>query len=419
MSTAHELVEMVARRSYGKLVALIAARTRDVSGAEDALADAFAIALAEWPASGLPANPEAWLLTVARRRSINVERHRQRGEAVADELQRLLPESPPSGIPDERLALLFACAHPAIDSSIRAPLMLQAVLGLDAARIASAFLVSPAAMSQRLVRAKSKIREAGIPFRIPEPEELPARVGAVLDAIYAAFAESWLDPNSSDGGLRDLTSEAIFLARVAADLLPEEAEALGLLALMLYSEARHPARRNGRGEYVPLDEQNASLWNREMIQEAEALLWRASKLSTVGRYQLEAALQSAHVSRLLSGNENWEAILSLYDALFALTGSPVVALNRAVTLARLHGPAIALAAVDEIASGSPLEQYQPYWAARADLLAKAERYAEAHHAYELAIGLERDPAVREFLQRKQQFSAKNAENSSVLGTDRE
>jgi predicted RNA polymerase sigma factor len=398
MATAHELVEMVARRSYGKLVALIAARTRDVSGAEDALSEAFTVALAQWPQTGLPANPEAWLLTVARRKSINVERHRRMGEAVSQELQRILPDASQTDIPDERLALMFACAHPAIDQAIRAPLILQTVLGLEAARIASAFLVSPSAMSQRLVRAKTKIREAAIPFRIPEREELPARVDAVLDAIYGAFAESWLDASAGEGARRDLATEAIFLARLAADLLPGEAEALGLLALLLYSEARHPARRNCRGEYVPLDEQNTELWDAAMVQEAESLLLRASKFGVAGRYQLEAAVQSAHAHRLRSGCDNWEAIVQLYDALFALTGSPVVALSRAVAIAKLHGPAIALALLDEIATDSRLNEYQPYWAARADLLAREGRTQEAQQAYALVVGLERDPAVRDFLQ---------------------
>jgi len=401
MSTAQETIEAVARRSYGKLIAFLAARTRDVSSAEDALSEAFATAIAEWPKTGLPQNPEAWLLTVARRKSINTERHLRRGEALSDHVAPTLPEHTPTEIPDERLALLFACAHPAIDASIRAPLMLQAVLGLDAARIASAFLVSPAAMSQRLVRAKTKIREAAIPFRVPDRSELASRVAAVLDAIYAAFSEGWLDASGADTVRRDLAEEAIFLARLTRELLPGEAEALGLLALLLYSESRHKARRGPQGDYVPLEDQDTSLWNMDLIREAELLLHAASRFQNPGRYQVEAALQSAHVHRRLTGQQNWEAVLQLYDALFAMTESPVVAINRVAAIARVHGAEIALRMLDELSADPRLEQYQPYWAVRAELLAATGAQSEARHAYEIATGLERDPAVRNFLQQRQ------------------
>lgn len=302
--------EAVARRSYGKLVAFLAARTRDVAAAEDALSEAFASALADWPRNGCPSNPEAWLLTVARRKSIDAVRRRSSGEAASVELQLLADglaaaEAQNEAIPDRRLALMFACAHPAIDAAVRAPLILQVVLGLDAAMIASAFLVSPAAMGQRLVRAKSKIRQAGIPFSIPEREELPARLDAVLDSIYAAFAEGWTDPGGTDVVRRDLTEEALFLARLVCELLPAEPEALGLLALMLHAQARRHARRGANGEYIQLAKQDPALWDSLMIAEAEALLREASTLGAVGRYQLEAALQSAHVHRCRTGQENW------------------------------------------------------------------------------------------------------------------
>jgi RNA polymerase sigma-70 factor (ECF subfamily) len=248
--------DAVARRSYGKLVAFLAVRTRDVAAAEDALSEAFARALGEWPEKGCPSNPEAWLLTVARRKTIDMFRGRRRDEMAAAQLQ-IVAEGLDAGasqteIPDQRLALMFACAHPAIDAGIRAPLILQVVLGLDAKTIASAFLMSPAAMSKRLVRAKEKIRQAGVPFRVPEREELPARLDTVLDAIYAAFAEGWSDPGGTDAARRDLTEEALFLARLVTELLPGEPEALGLLALMLHAEARRRARRAVNGEYVPL-----------------------------------------------------------------------------------------------------------------------------------------------------------------------
>jgi predicted RNA polymerase sigma factor len=402
---AHSAAEAVARRSYSKLVAFLAARTRDVAGAEDALSEAFASALADWPLSGCPSNPEAWLLTVARRKMIDVARRRSSGEAAAGQLQ-LLAEgldaaAADTEIPDRRLALMFVCAHPAIDAGIRAPLMLQVVLGLDAKAIASAFLTSPAAMGKRLVRAKDKIQQGGIPFNIPEREELPGRLDTVLDAIYAAFAEGWADPGGTDVVRRDLTGEALFLARLVTELLPEEPEALGLLALMLHAEARRRARRNGDGEYVPLAEQDPELWDWQTIEEAEALLRRASALGSIGRYQLEGALQSAHVYRRRTGRANWAEVVQLYDALSALTGSPVVAINRALAIGELQGASSALEVMQEAATDARLGEYQPYWAARAELLAKTGAHGEARSAYEIAIGLERDPAVRRFLQRRQ------------------
>jgi RNA polymerase sigma-70 factor (ECF subfamily) len=288
--------ERAARRSYGKLIALLAAHTRDLAAAEDALGDAFASALEDWTVHGCPANPEVWLLTVARRKSIDTARRRHRGDAVNAQL-RLLAEQlddAPNDLPDRRLALMFACAHPAVDAAVRAPLMLQVVLGLDAKSSASAFLVSPAAMSKRLVRAKERIREAGIAFEVPSREALPARLDSVLEAIYAAFAEGWADPSGTDVARRELTEEAIFLARLVVELLPDAAEALGLLALVLHAEARRGARCDRNGEYLPLDAQSPAMWDAALIDEAETLLRRASSLATIGRYQLEAALQSAH-----------------------------------------------------------------------------------------------------------------------------
>jgi predicted RNA polymerase sigma factor len=304
-------------------------------------------------------------------------------------------------IPDRRLALMFVCAHPAIDAATRAPLMLQVVLGLDAKAIASAFLTSPAAMGKRLVRAKDKIRNAGIPFVVPHREELSDRLDTVLEAIYAAYAEGWTDPGGTDVARRDLTGEAMFLARLLAELLPQEPETLGLLALILHTEARRRARRSPQGEYVPLAEQNLSLWDEHMIFEAESLILRAAAHTTPGRYQLEAALQSAHVYRCRTGQANWTEVIQLYDALLAISGSLVVAINRALAIAELHGPGSALAALSNPTTDPRLAEYQPYWAARAELLGKAGTHAEAHHAYEIAIGLERDPSVRRFLQQRQ------------------
>ena len=407
---ARSTAEAVARRSYGKLVAFLAARTRDVTTAEDALSEAFASALADWPRNGCPENPEAWLLTVARRKAIDMHRGWQRHDLATEDLRAMAEGLDAAAssvkIPDQRLALMFACAHPAIDAAIRAPLILQVILGLDAKAIASAFLMSPVAMGKRLVRAKEKIRQAGIPFHVPEHEELPIRLDTVLDAIYAAFAEAWTDPGGTDIVRRDLTEEAFFLSRLAAELLPEEPEALGLLALMLHAEARRAARRNASGDYVPLAEQDSSQWDSQMIFEAEELLRRASARGSIGRYQLEAALQSAHVYRCRTGQPNWSEILKLYDALLALTASPVVAINRALALAELHGPSAGLAAMPDSATDPRLAEYQPYWAARAELLTKSGAPKEAHEAYEMAIGLERDPAVRRFLQTRQSALAR-------------
>src|SRR5436190_12282599 len=307
---ARDAAEDIARRSYGKLVAYLSGRTRDVAAAEDALAEAFAAALADWPAKGIPQNPEAWLLSVARRKAIDRARRPRTGEEQAGHLQMIHDEleaaaASASEIPDQRLALMFACAHPAIDAAIPAPLMLQTVLGFDAATIASAFLVAPATMGQRLSRAKNKIREAGVPFRVPERAELPERLEVVLAAIYAAFAEGWTDPAGTEARRRNLAKEGIWLGRLVASLLPDEPEALGLLALMLFAEARRGARRNRAGDYVPLAEQDTGTWDAALIDKAETALLRASRSGAVGRYQLEAAVQSAHVVRRRTGSAEW------------------------------------------------------------------------------------------------------------------
>jgi len=400
-ASARALAEAVARRSYGRLVAMLAARTRDITAAEDALSEAFASALRDWPLRGAPDNPEAWLMTVARRKWIDATRRHRSAEdslphlqLVADELGAAASGGRASA--DERLPLMFACAHPAIAQAVRAPLVLQTILGFDAAAIGSAFLVSPATMGQRLVRAKRKIRDAGIPFEIPEPEEMPERLEAVLDAIYAAFAEGWSDPATDTR--RDLAEDAIWLGRLVVSCLPAEPEALGLLSVMLHAHARRDARRDADGEYVPLDAQDTARWDAEMLVEAEDLLRRASALPRTGRYQLEAAVQSAHAARRFAGRPDWEAIAGIYDALLALTDSPVVAVNRAVALAELHGPAAGLELLDA-AADERLASYQPYWAARAELLSRAGDPA-ARDAYTRAIGLASDPAIRRFLERR-------------------
>lgn len=398
---AARAAERVARESYGRLVAFLAARTRDVAGAEDALAEAFAAALRMWPTEGVPHNPDAWLLTVARRRQTDALRRRTTRRAGEEHLKMMADEieaaaGTPETIPDRRLALMFACAHPAMERGMRAPLILQTILGLTAIDIAAAFLVPPATMGQRLVRAKTRIRDAGIPFGIPEKEELPERLDAVLDAIYAAYSKGWAE--IGDTASAQLADEAIWLARLVVSLLPDQPEAKGVLALMLYTEARRAARRSPDGTYVPLEQQDTSLWDNSQIGLAEALLRAANASGPSGRYQIEAAIQSAHIARRTAGANTWPAILALYDHLLALSASPVVALNRAIALAELEGPTAALAAIAPLAADKRLADYQPYWAARGHLLARAGQKDDAYEALTIALGLSTDAAVRHYLQ---------------------
>ncbi len=398
MEAGRAAAERAARLSYGRLLAYLAREWRDVAAAEDALAEAFAQALSTWPSSGVPANPDAWLLTVARRGLIRAGRKARTGERLQSTLDALQDEREAGArddlIPDERLRLMFVCAHPAVDPAARTPLMLQTVLGLDAARIASAFLVAPSAMGQRLVRAKAKIRDAGIAFRIPEPEELPDRLDAVLQAIYAAFGTGWDAVGGADGTRADLAGEAIWLARVVCGLLPEEPEALGLLALMLHAEARRPARIAQDG-FVPLGEQDASLWRTDLSGEAEGLLRRAAAHERPGRFQIEAAIQSVHAERARTGRINWAAIAALYDLLVRLAPTAGALVARAAAIGEARGAAEGLAALGP--AEAALATYQPYWAVRAHLLAGAGDLDGALRAYERAAGLAEDGRVRAFL----------------------
>lgn len=392
---ARGVVEQVARTSYGRLLAWLAARTRDVAAAEDALAEALAAALATWPRDGVPARPEAWLLTAARRRLADAARRasvRLATEPILDMLAGEAAAAEP--VPDRRLDLLFACTHPAIAEAIRAPLMLQVVLGLDAARIAGAFCVTPAAMGQALSRAKTRLRDAGVPFAVPDRAEWPARLGAVLDAVYACYGLAW-DDLPSGGGSGDPAREGVWLARVIAALLPNEPEALGLLALVLFCEARREARRSLDGRYVPLDAQDTRRWSRPLLAEAETVLAQAARACVPGRYQLEAAIQSAHVARR-HGGADWAAIAHLYDGLIALAPSLGALVGRAAALAEIAGAEAGLAALRAIPR-EVADVYQPCWALRADLLVRLGRTAEAASAFARAIALTADPAVRAFL----------------------
>jgi len=400
VADAQRIVEAVARESYGRLVAYLSAQTRDVAGAEDALGDALLAALASWPRDGVPDKPEAWLLTAARHRLIDGARQARVREEHAETVRLVLSESPevrePDELPDQRLALLFVCAHPALDPAVHTPLMLQTVLGLDAARIASVFLVAPATVGQRLVRVKAKIRDAGIHFEIPDRHELPARLESVLEAIYAAYGSGWEDVAGADPRRQGLAEEAIWLGRLVTELLPGEPEGKGLLALMLHCEARRSARRDSRGSYVPLSRQDVALWSRPMIDEAEAVLLAASTSKQTGRFQLEAAIQSVHARRAVTGRTDWESIALLYEGLIRLAPTIGARVAQAAALAEIRGAEAGMLALDAIPP-DVVSGYQPYWALRGHLLKRMGRTDEAGRAYARAVGLSEDPAVRDFL----------------------
>jgi predicted RNA polymerase sigma factor len=395
----HRAMERVARESYGRLVAYLSSHTRDVASAEDALSNALVAALKAWPRDGVPQNPEAWLLTAARRSFIDLVRHRQVAEASEPTLQLLREEREmtlAAEFPDDRLKLLFVCAHPAIDAGMHTPLMLQTVLGLDAARIAHAFLVSPATMGQRLVRAKTKIRDGGIQFEVPQERELPQRLDAVLEAIYAAFGIGWDDMAGVDQSGRELAEEAIWLGRVLLQLMPGEPEVHGLLALMLHCEARRAARRGPDGRYVPLSEQDCRQWSLPLVEEAERHLDEASSRGCTGRFQLEAAIQSVHAERARSGGIEWNAIMMFYEQLIRISPTLGTRTGYAAAVAEARGAEAGLAALNAI-DPDDISAYQPYWAVRAHLLQRLGKTPEALEAFDRAIGLTEDPAVRQFL----------------------
>ncbi len=402
--SAHKAAEQAARLSYGRLVAILSARFRDPAEAEDALSEALVSALQSWPQSGIPQSPEAWLLTTAKRKMVDRGRHTKTAELLRETLAEI-HEDRLSGqdvqAPDERLALLFVCTHPAIDVRMRAPLMLQLVLGLDARRIASAFLVAPNTMGHRLVRAKAKIRQAGIPFEIPERGLWPTRLASVLDAIYTAYSLGWDGAHGEDRRRLGLTGEAIWLGRLLVCLVPDQPEAMGLLALMLYCEARGQARRDlSSGRFIPLAEQDTSLWSSELLDEADTLVRRAGKAGDIGRYQLEAAIQAAHAARRHSGHTDWHAVAALYEGLARVSPTLGAGVGRAMAIARTRGPAQALAELEYLA-GPQADSYQPYWAGKAHVHRQLGQRDKAYRAYEKAIGLSEDPAVKAFLRRLQ------------------
>lgn len=405
---AREAAERAARMAYGKLVAILAVRARDVASAEDALSGALAEALVAWPRDGVPTNPEAWLLTAARNNLTDAERRSRRERALGDasmdqehRISRLLSSLDEQDSADERLTLLFVCAHPAIDTGVRTPLMLQAVMGLSAEQIAAAFVVSPATMSQRLVRAKRRIVETGVRFAQPDPEELPNRIDNVLDAIYGAFGTAYNDASGTESSTA-LAHEAIDLLAIVTTQLPTCAEAWGLRALMLLCHARHRARRDTTGAYVPLREQHMAMWDHELIAAGNQSLMQAARLGSPGRFQTQAAIQAAHMDGVVRGTDNSEPIARLYDVLMVQEPTVGTMVARAAAWADAGYLEQSLSMLDAL-DGDDMRTHQPYWAVRADILRRLGRAAEAQHAYKRAMGLTTDHATRTWLQHRAQI----------------
>ena len=395
---AARAAEAAARASYGRLLAILAARSRDIAACEDALAQAFLAALQTWPARGVPHNPDAWLMTAARNDLRNSVRHQGIVDATAVDLALMQNDTAPeqSELPDDRLKLLFVCAHPAIDPAARTPLMLQTVLGLDAAQIGAAFLVSPATMGQRLARAKARIKDTAMRFELPSVEDMPERLSDVLNAVYAAYGTSWDAFGAADTGARDLAEEALFLGQLLVALLPDAPEARGLLALMLYCESRRAARRDAEGRFVPLKRQDSRLWSRDMLIEAENHLVVASRAGVFGRFQCEAAIQSVHAQRPITGRTHHAAIATLYRLLATHCPGVGVLVAQAAAMVEAGEPTAALHVLRRLVAAE-VAGYQPYWVTLAVALAAAGDRHAAGQALQTAVGLTEDAAVRAYL----------------------
>lgn len=402
MNEAVRAVEGVARLSYGRLVARLAARTGSLADAEDALSEALARALDVWPRIGIPDNPEAWLIRTARNRAIDMARTGAVAAAHEPHLALLAEERAASGPPatDPRLPLLFVCAHPAIDPRLRAPLMLQTVLGLDARRMASVLLIAPGTLGQALTRVKARIERAAIPFALPEGADFDARMADVLEAVYGAYAVGYNALPAGDTKGASLAQEALWLASLLAEGFPRSAEAHALFAMILFSEARRPARADpATGALIPLGEQDTALWDAGMLADAERALRNAARCPTLGRFQIEASIQAVHAARRRRGVTDWDALALLYAGLVRIAPTVGARTAHAAVLCETAGPAAALSALDAIPERDRAA-YQPWWATRAHAAARAGDVTAAVAAYDRAIGLSDDPSTRLHLSRK-------------------